>query len=123
MTFDTHAWLNEEITVNDPYEAPEKMPRHQRLCYLMTANGGPDVRSWGFLGSNKGHPTGLEQNQALELIAFSSYMRGLDDGGVPEIWQDFDPYVKAYLAKIEADWEAHQKDTAALAAAAGKVTP
>src|SRR6267142_673756 len=100
MSFDCDAWLNEPT--KGAGHSFEGRPLHEFICYLVVANGGFSVHGWGFLSYGGGHKRGLEQNEALHLIALGSYMNGLDTAGVP-IYDKFEPYFKAYLAKLEKE--------------------
>lgn len=100
MAFDLSKWLNEEVEHTQHLET-RKVPRHQYLCFLVYANGGFDVNTWGCLMSHGvGHQRGLDQNDALALMQFSSFFSGLEAGGVN--WSDvFKPYFDAYKAQYE----------------------
>lgn len=90
--FDTQAWLNEPLK--------DGAPRHKRLCFLITANGGLQVRGWGFIGYGNGHQSGLEQEDALELMQWSAFMDGLEAADV-EVLAALRPYFEAYQAEFE----------------------
>ncbi len=73
-SFDVHGWLNQTLTSGQIL--------HRRLSFLVTANGGFDVRGWGCISSGNGHQQGLEQNDALELIYWDGFISGLVAAGV-----------------------------------------
>jgi len=86
MSFDVNAWLDEMI---GPPESP--VPRHQRICFLILANGGPEVHRYGVISHFGGHQHGLEQEEAIELISVNSFMGGLAAAGV-DIASAINPY-------------------------------
>lgn len=89
--FSTDAWLNEPLK--------DGTPRHKRLCFLITANGGLQVRGWGVLSFGDGHQRGLEQDDALELMQWSAFMDGLEAAGV-EVLTALRPYFESYQAEL-----------------------
>lgn len=91
--FDSKAWLEETLQSG--------IVRHERLCFLVTANGGFDVHGWGFIGFGGVHQQGLEQNEALELMCVTAFMNGLEAAGV-KVFDTFKPYFDAYQAKLVA---------------------
>lgn len=88
---DIDEWLNEPLE--------NGQPRHERICYLITANGGNIVRQWGFLSWRNGHQVGLEQNEAIELIQYDAFIRGLSWADVP-IVERIAQHMDAYKAKL-----------------------
>lgn len=98
--FNCKEWLEIEIEVRDPYQQMRKMPRWERICFLMAANGGTAVvSSWGFLsGYKNGHRRGLEQDQALELIFYYGFINGLLAVEVP-IHVAIEGYLTEYIKK------------------------
>lgn len=95
--FDVNAWLHQPI--EDGGE-----PRWRRLAYLVTANGGLSVYGWGFLSFHAGHRRGLEQDEALELIAFKGFCDGLTVGGV-DVYDAFLPLFRDYLKEFATNVE------------------
>jgi len=89
-------WFEEETIAHIPYSEPKKLPRHQRLSYLIAANGGPNVKGWGVLSSHNGHQMGLEQSEAIELIQLNAFILGLDFLGV-DTGKIFKPYFDQYV--------------------------
>lgn len=90
--FDIQAWLNEPLK--------DGTPRHRRLCFLITANGGSVVRGWGILSFTPGkHQYGLEQDDALELMQASSFLNGLEAAGI-NVGEALRPYYEAYQAEF-----------------------
>ena len=58
-------------------------PRWKRIAFLVYANGGFTVRQWGIVSYGPGlHQQGLEQNDALELLQWESFIDGLQAAGV-----------------------------------------
>lgn len=93
-------WLLEEVEPQTQYLNRQKMPRHRYLSFLVTANCGFQVRGWGVTSRYpNGHLRGLEQNDALSLMAFGSYMDGLTQAGVPA-FDLFHPYFLQYEEEI-----------------------
>ncbi len=83
--FDIDQWLNETMTIRDRIlDADLTMPRHERLCFLVMANGGFVVRGWGTIdnGGPGGHQRGLEQDDALDLMRIGEFLNGLETAGV-----------------------------------------
>ena len=99
--FDVDAWLNEPVTVtNRILDARADMPRHQRICFLLMANGGFDVHGWGTIsyGGPGGHQQGLEMNDAIELIQVASFLAGVRATGID--WNAvLLPYFTAYVER------------------------
>ncbi len=85
--FDVDAWLNQDL--------PSGQLLHQRLSFLVTANGGFSVRGWGILSYGGGHQRGLEQDDALELIQWAAFLDGLAAAGV-SIHDAFYPLFQEY---------------------------
>ena len=85
--FDVKEWLEELLESGQP--------RHERLSFLVTANRGLEVSSWGFLSHYRGHQSGLEQEEALELLQYSAFLEGLACAGV-EIYAPFKSYFDKY---------------------------
>lgn len=53
-------------------------PRWQRIFFLIMANGGTRVRSWGMTTTGPGlHQRGLDQKDALALIEASAFLFGM----------------------------------------------
>jgi hypothetical protein len=91
--FDPQGWLLEDVG--------EGQPRHDRLCFLLVANNGFRVHGWGVLSwRDGGHQCGLEQNDAIELMRYESFIDGLHAGGV-DVLTPFDPYYKKYLERFK----------------------
>ena len=77
---------------------------HERICFLVYANVGFTVNSWGCLsygGQGDNHQRGLEQSDAINLIKIEGFF---DGAGL----YDFDPhivffenYFKAYGDKVK----------------------
>lgn len=91
--FDINAWLNSDYNGK---------PFHERLCFLVVANGGFNVSGWGFISHGGGHQQGLEQDDALELITVSAFMRGLEAAGV-NVGGAFKPYYDEYVKRLETE--------------------
>lgn len=97
MTFDLAAWLAE------PVDGKPQTTRADHLCYLLYANGGWQVRGWGVLSwTAGGHQQGLEQDEAIALIAYGGFVQGLVAAGVP-FHALFIPTFKAYREKYEPE--------------------
>lgn len=81
-----HKWLNEVIPHAPHFfmVAEQQVPRKTRLAYLFFCNGASyDIRGWGFLGTHpNGHPSGLEQREAMELLGYSGVLLGFEMCGV-----------------------------------------
>ena len=90
--FNLQEWLNEP--------AREGLPRHERICFLLEANGGPNVYQWGVLSFGDGHQRGLEQDDALELVQVTAFLSGLEAMGAP-VAETLDPLIAAYRARHE----------------------
>lgn len=102
MAFDCNEWLNRMVPVRQDFGPDIEMPMHERLCFLVVANGGFDVHGWGYISYCHGqHQRGLEQHDALCLIHLGSYVNGLADAGVP-IMEAFKVHFDAYMAALEA---------------------
>lgn len=89
--------INIDEWLNQPLENGQ--PRHERICYLIVANGGTIVRQWGFISWNNGHQQGLEEGEAIELIQYDAFMRGLAWADVPIIAR-LTEHMDAYKAKL-----------------------
>lgn len=113
MAFDIDAWLNEPLADND------NKPRHELLCYLVVANGGFQVRGWGVTVWGGVHKQGLDQDEALALMQYGSYMAGLQAAGVP-IFERFNPFFDAYIQRCK-DMEAANAAMEAAAAATADI--
>lgn len=88
-------WLNE-------LGRDGQTPRHQRLCFLIMANGGLRVGGWGIIcHDGSGHQRGLEQDDALELMQAVAFMMGLDAADVP-VFERLKPYMDSYQAALDA---------------------
>ena len=92
MMFNLQEWLN-ELTWDG-------LPRHERICFLLEANGGPTVHGWGFISHGVGHQRGLEQDDALELMQVMAFLNGLDAMGA-RVGETLDPLIAAYRARHE----------------------
>ncbi len=71
---------------------------HERICFLVYANGGFDVGSWGCLsggGLGDSHQRGLDQNDAINLIGINGFFNG---AGL----YDFDPHIVFFENYLEA---------------------
>lgn len=108
--FDPKAWLDTEIEWRRPYRDSVKVPRHEQLCFLVFANGGLNVGGWGFITTGIGHQSGLDQDDGLALLSYSSYMAGLEDAGVPIYDVFLESYFKAYREKWEGIAKQHQEE-------------
>lgn len=100
--FDAKAWLEESLATG--------YLRHERICFLVTANGGFNVFGWGFISSVDGHQRGLDQNDALDLMTISAFMKGLEAAGV-KVFDTLKPYFDAYQAKLAKDMVATKNET------------
>lgn len=113
-----HKWLNEVI----PHEprwidtSEKQAPRKTRLAYLFFSNGASfDISGWGFLGTHpNGHPSGLEQQDALELLGCSGVLLGFELCGV-NVQAELEPVMREYheawmerRARLEAGVDAPQ---------------
>lgn len=98
--FDVEAWLQEPISLSRRFEPAVIVPRHERICFLVAANGGFEFKGWGSITTSAaGHQQGLDQDDALHLIDCAAYLRGLQAGGVE--WEPaFVRYWDAYRAKF-----------------------
>lgn len=116
-----HSWLNESVGHSPAFfdVAEQSAPRKIRLAYLFFCNGASfDVSGWGILGTHpNGHPSGLEQREALELLGYSGVLHGFDMCGVnvqDELTPALIEYHLAWMekrekrAKLEAGTDAPQ---------------
>jgi len=85
-------WLNESTR--------DGLPRHERICFLLEANSGPNVHQWGILSYGDGHQRGLEQDDALELMQVTAFLSGLEAMGAP-VGETLAPLIYAYRARHE----------------------
>lgn len=90
--FDVEEWLNKIQKDGNPL--------HRRISFLVTANGGFEVGSWGYIAHGGIHQQGLEQEDALELMQISAFMQGLDAAEVP-VLDKFMPHFKEYQEEIK----------------------
>ncbi|MFA7269954.1 MAG: hypothetical protein WC073_11465 [Sterolibacterium sp.] len=90
--FNLQEWLNEPTH--------EGLPRHERICFLLEANGGPNVRQWGITSFGGGHQRGLDQDDALELMQATAFLSGLEAMGAP-VAEVLYPLITAYRAQHE----------------------
>jgi len=94
MNFSIEDWLQENIGSGKK--------RHEELCYLIKANGGLNVVSWGYISNgNGGHREGLEQNEALKLIKYEGFVTALESVGLGREFDNifgryFDKYVERF---------------------------
>ena len=87
--FDAQEWLNTMMQ-------DSVTPRHRRLCFLITANGGLRVHGWGVTTHGEGsHQKGLDQDDALDLLQWGAFMDGLEVAGI-RIHEALIPYYDAY---------------------------
>lgn len=69
--FDADKWLLE-------LHSRTNEPQWKRLCFLVGANGGFSVYSYGFISTNQqGHRRGIEQQEAAELTFLGGFVDGL----------------------------------------------
>lgn len=74
-------WLNEEVDHRgNDFEPPVKVPRHERIAFLLSCNGGSlMVRQWGITGWGGGpFRTGLSQEEAFELMEYGAFISGIE---------------------------------------------
>lgn len=92
MTFNLEAWLDKMLE--------NGQRRHERLAFLITANGGAVVRGWGMISFREGgHQSGLDLDDALELIKVAAFFQGLGAAGV-DVASVFTPRLNAYRARF-----------------------
>lgn len=95
MAFRVEAWLREDVSIDGV-----SMPRGDRLCYLLTANGGPELRGWGFIRRHaNGHQLGLTQDEAVELAQAMAFVDGLEAAGVHARRE-----IRAWLQRYQERW-------------------
>jgi len=91
--FDVHTWLN---SVREDGQTVA-----HRLCFLTAANGyNMTVQGWGFISHDGGHPRGLEQKDALELIYLHGFVSGLQAAGI-DFRKVFEPIIAEYSTKYD----------------------
>lgn len=93
--------INPEEWLNQNFEGK---PRHERICFLIVANGGLTVHQWGFLSHRGGHQCGLEQKDAIDLIEIRAFMDGATAAGV-DLFAALKPYYDSYVKKHIGDME------------------
>lgn len=101
-TFDVEAWLNETIERPSKIQGlARKIPRYERICFLVGANGGFKVNQIGVRGKGPtGHQVGLDIEDAVELIHYHGFVAGLDALSVD--WKPiFEQYFARYVAKMQ----------------------
>ena len=86
------AWLEKEINIDGTM-----MPTWKRISFLVAANGGWRVGGWGFLSYGGGHPRGLDQNDAIDLIRYEAFFNGATMFGNCAPFDDFHPYYMRYV--------------------------
>lgn len=103
MMFDAQQWLDEVIRVND-FTGEHETPRHRRLCYLLVCNGcNMHVGGWGFMSLDGpgGHQSGLNQEEAHELMHYAAFMSGIEAAG-RSIYKELAIHLEAYIAEFKA---------------------
>ena len=90
-------WLNEIL--------PSGEKRVERLCFLITANGGIADNGYGFIyhAGNGEHQRGLEMDDAIELRDCVNFMSGLKIGSgvdpLERIMPHLEEYIKPFIPK------------------------
>lgn len=81
--------------------------RHENISRMVCSNGGWTFKGWGSLTYGaSGHPIGLEQNDALDLLQAHAYFNGIDSYADFDPYDEFLPYFIAYIKAhgLEVDW-------------------
>lgn len=105
-------WLNQEVKHSSGWGAPTEMiPRYKRIGFLLSCNGGSFVVcQWGTIGYGGGpFRNGLEQEEAMELMHYSSFFDGCEFMGAP-VHMILEPFLKSYYDEIMALYKAHQQE-------------
>lgn len=86
------AWLNEEF-------GEKKTKRGERIAWLVKCNGGFIVNSWGDVATDPANPfpVGLDQEDALELIEWKSFVDGMCDGSGLNVYTMFQPFFNEFV--------------------------
>ena len=103
-------WIKTEIEIN--HEGKEiKIPRGDRLSYLIKSNGGFVVRGWGVIDVDPSVPwqRGLNQNEAFELMGYENLFRGGVLFGMFNPFDEFKEYFNAYVERIEKEFNDKSK--------------
>ncbi len=69
-----------------------------RICFLVYANNGWQVHQWGIVTYGN-HQTGLEQNEALDLIYWQGYFDGLSNDDF-NAYKVFFPFYEKYKSQF-----------------------
>lgn len=83
------------------------LPRHERWCQLIFANGGFATKSWNdthIIEFTNGltHQIGLDSNETLELLQISAFLDGMQAAGFD--WNTvFAPFYKEYTKRYLGD--------------------
>ena len=72
-----------------------------RVCWLITCNGGPVVSGWGCIGYSGGpFQEGLDQNDTLELLQCNAFIDGWQIGSGWDVWGQLHKYCDAYVDAV-----------------------
>ena len=89
-------WVTQRVCASFGYFEPQKeVPMWWRLFWLVSRNGGWDVTGWGVTSSAGLFGSGLEQNDALQLLQHAAFIDGLSCGSGENVYdQTIDAYEK-----------------------------
>ncbi len=105
-------WLDEEVDARTFLGATMRVKRWQRLLWLVACNGGSwQVHSWGCIGGGDPFQSGLEQNDAIELMRSEAFIEGASAVVGSSIFDYLFPTFEKFVKDVEAQAKALAEET------------